>query len=119
MLLCANDSRLLLRTPSGTYPVAIVDYADPHLVDTNPSMWSCRSSDVDVDGAVPPRRPANPFSLDSSTRFSAAPSRSSTAARTPSSSSPSPPSVSASWTVATPPATASATCAATCRIAPT
>ncbi|WOK97559.1 hypothetical protein Cni_G06267 [Canna indica] len=56
-LLCANDSRLLLRTPSGTYPVATVDYADPHLVVTNPSMWSCRSSDV--DGAVPPRRPAN------------------------------------------------------------
>ncbi|WOL00247.1 hypothetical protein Cni_G08960 [Canna indica] len=47
MLLCANDSRLLLRTPSGTYPVATVDYADPHLVVTNSSMWSCRSSDVD------------------------------------------------------------------------
>ncbi|WOK97066.1 hypothetical protein Cni_G05774 [Canna indica] len=31
-------------------------------------MWSCRSSDV--DGAAPPRRPANPFSLDTSTRFS-------------------------------------------------
>ncbi|WOK97488.1 transcription factor bHLH137-like [Canna indica] len=88
MLLCANDSRLLLRTPSGTYPVATVDYADPHLVVTNPSMWSCRSSDV--DDAVPPRRPANPFSLDSSTRFSL----SSTAARAPSSSSPSPPSAS-------------------------
>ncbi|WOL18442.1 hypothetical protein Cni_G27237 [Canna indica] len=57
MLLCANDSRLFLRTPSGTYPVATVDYADPHLVVTNPSMWSCRSSDV--DGVVPPRRPAN------------------------------------------------------------
>ncbi|WOK97658.1 hypothetical protein Cni_G06366 [Canna indica] len=113
MLLCANDSRLLLRTPSGTYPVATVDYADPHLVVTNPSMWSCHSSDV--DGTVPPRRPSNPFSLDSSTCFSL----SSTAARTSSSSSPSSPSASASRTIATPPATASATCAATCRIAPT
>ncbi|WOL18990.1 hypothetical protein Cni_G27787 [Canna indica] len=67
MLLCTNDSRLL-RTPSGTYPVAAVDYAGPHLVVTDPSMWSCRSSDV--DGVAPPRRPANPFSLDTSTRFS-------------------------------------------------
>ncbi|XP_074586588.1 uncharacterized protein LOC141842273 [Curcuma longa] len=69
MLICTNASRLFLRTPSGTYPVASVDYSDPHLVVTDPSMWSCNSSTV----AEPLRRPANPFSLDTSTRFSLSP----------------------------------------------
>ncbi|THU49866.1 hypothetical protein C4D60_Mb06t14080 [Musa balbisiana] len=67
MLICANASRLFLRTPSGTYPVDAVDYTDPHLVVNDPSMWSCRSSGAD-DPVL--RRAANPFSLDTSTRFS-------------------------------------------------
>ncbi|URE35286.1 hypothetical protein MUK42_32638 [Musa troglodytarum] len=67
MLICSNASRLFLRTPSGTYPVAAVDYTDPHLVVNDPSMWSCHSSGPD-DAVL--RRAASPFSLDTSTRFS-------------------------------------------------
>ncbi|XP_010916126.2 uncharacterized protein [Elaeis guineensis] len=80
MLLCTNSSRLILRTPSGNYPVASVDYADPHLLVTDPSMWSCPSDDDnnnfyydDDDERVAFRRPVTPFSLDTSTRFSLSP----------------------------------------------
>ncbi|XP_072965254.1 uncharacterized protein [Typha angustifolia] len=63
MLTCSPSSGFLhLRTPSGTYPVISVDYADPHLVVADPSMWRCHSSRT--------TRVSNPFSLDTSTRFS-------------------------------------------------
>ncbi|KAK8928485.1 hypothetical protein KSP39_PZI017919 [Platanthera zijinensis] len=55
-------SRLLLRTPSGSYPVHSLSYSgDPHLIISDPSMWTCSH--------LPPL-PSSPFSLDASTRFS-------------------------------------------------
>ncbi|KAJ0960838.1 hypothetical protein J5N97_001287 [Dioscorea zingiberensis] len=64
MLACGpNSTELRLRTPSGTYPVKSINYADPHMVIYDPSMWSCHA-----DGT-----PAPPFSLDTSTRFSLSP----------------------------------------------
>uniref|UniRef100_A0A0D9VCL4 Wall-associated receptor kinase galacturonan-binding domain-containing protein n=1 Tax=Leersia perrieri TaxID=77586 RepID=A0A0D9VCL4_9ORYZ len=63
MLSCSADNATLrLRTPSGTYAVAGADYADPHLVVTDPSMWTCDRPFTSVRSA--------PFSLDTSTRFS-------------------------------------------------
>ncbi|XP_068664489.1 uncharacterized protein [Aristolochia californica] len=61
ILACTNSSTLELRTPSGRYPVRSVSYADPHLVVTDPYMWSCN------DGVR--FRRTRPFSLDTSTRF--------------------------------------------------
>ncbi|XP_066335429.1 uncharacterized protein [Miscanthus floridulus] len=65
MLTCADNATLRLRTPSGTYPVAGADYSDPHLVVTDPSMWTCARPFTSVHAA--------PFSLDTSTRFSLSP----------------------------------------------
>ncbi|KAL6592617.1 hypothetical protein ACP70R_049295 [Stipagrostis hirtigluma subsp. patula] len=65
MLTCADNTTLRLRTPSGTYPVVAADYSDPHLVVTDPSMWTCDRPFTGVHGA--------PFSLDTSTRFSLSP----------------------------------------------
>lgn len=65
LLTCADNTTLRLRTPSGTYPVAGADYADPHLVVTDPSMWTCARPFTSVH--------ATPFSLDTSTRFSLSP----------------------------------------------
>ncbi|XP_048541348.1 uncharacterized protein LOC125521069 [Triticum urartu] len=65
MLTCADNTTLRLRTPSGTYPVSGADYADPHLVVTDPSMWTCARPFTAVHAA--------PFSLDTSTRFSLSP----------------------------------------------
>ncbi|XP_025882392.1 uncharacterized protein [Oryza sativa Japonica Group] len=65
MLTCADNATLRLRTPSGTYPVVGADYADPHLVVTDPSMWTCERPFTSVRAA--------PFSLDTSTRFSLSP----------------------------------------------
>ncbi|KAJ0964962.1 hypothetical protein J5N97_026100, partial [Dioscorea zingiberensis] len=38
-----NSTELRLRTPSGTYPVKSINYADPHMVIYDPSMWSCHA----------------------------------------------------------------------------
>ncbi|CAL5038546.1 unnamed protein product [Urochloa decumbens] len=66
ILTCStHNSTLRLRTPSGTYPVAGADYSDPHLVVTDPSMWTCARPFTSVHAA--------PFSLDTSTRFSLSP----------------------------------------------
>ncbi|WVZ79957.1 hypothetical protein U9M48_027479 [Paspalum notatum var. saurae] len=66
LLTCAADNATLrLRTPSGTYPVTGADYSDPHLVVTDPSMWTCARPFTAVHAA--------PFSLDTSTRFSLSP----------------------------------------------
>lgn len=65
MLTCADNATLRLRTPSGTYPVGGADYSDPHLVVTDPSMWTCARPFTSVHAA--------PFSLDTSTRFSLSP----------------------------------------------
>ncbi|KAJ4808215.1 wall-associated receptor kinase galacturonan-binding protein [Rhynchospora pubera] len=63
MLLCSNSSILHFRTPSGSYPVSYIDYTEPHLVITDPFMWSC-ANPTDTSFA------ATPFSLDTSKRFS-------------------------------------------------
>lgn len=65
MLTCADNTTLRLRTPSGTYPVSGTDYADAHLVVTDPSMWTCKRPFTSIHAA--------PFSLDTSTRFSLSP----------------------------------------------
>ncbi|KAH0460834.1 hypothetical protein IEQ34_008409 [Dendrobium chrysotoxum] len=61
----SNNSRpiLLLRTPSGSYPIISLSYSnqDSHLIISDPSMWTCK--------ALSPV-PQAPFSLDTSTRFS-------------------------------------------------
>ncbi|XP_020594539.1 wall-associated receptor kinase-like 20, partial [Phalaenopsis equestris] len=61
----SNDSSptLLLRTPSGSYPILSLSYSnqDSHLVISDPSMWTCDSHSP---------APLTPFSLDTSTRFS-------------------------------------------------
>ncbi|TVU10682.1 hypothetical protein EJB05_44226, partial [Eragrostis curvula] len=69
MLTCggADNTTLRLRTPSGTYPVAGADYADPHLVVRDPSMWTCDRPYTSVG------RASAAFSLDTSTRFSLSP----------------------------------------------
>ncbi|KAJ0960532.1 hypothetical protein J5N97_001622 [Dioscorea zingiberensis] len=73
MLACGpNSTELRLRTPSGTYPVKSINYADPHMVIYDPSMWSCHA-----DGT-----PAPPFSLDTKTRFTALRPRASTSSST-------------------------------------
>ncbi|VFQ96267.1 unnamed protein product [Cuscuta campestris] len=61
---CTAAGELLLLTPSGKYPIKNVTYDedDPHIVVSDPFMWSCR------DGGR--FRPPRPFSLDTSTRFS-------------------------------------------------
>uniref|UniRef100_A0A1D1Y0Z6 Wall-associated receptor kinase 5 n=1 Tax=Anthurium amnicola TaxID=1678845 RepID=A0A1D1Y0Z6_9ARAE len=74
LLVCEPSSppRLHLRTPSGTYPVLNISYADPHLVVSDPSMWGC--DDVDGLGSAFFRHPGRPpFSLDASTRLSLSP----------------------------------------------
>ncbi|OAY82828.1 hypothetical protein ACMD2_13681 [Ananas comosus] len=72
MLVCnSSNSTLLLRTPSGTYPVASIDYADPHLIITDPSMWTCpHAAAATTTTSASVRSAAPPFSLDTSTRFS-------------------------------------------------
>ncbi|KAG0457988.1 hypothetical protein HPP92_022860 [Vanilla planifolia] len=53
---------LLLRTPSGSYPVLSLSYTDPHLVISDPSMWTCAAHSSSTSSP--------PFSLDNSKRFS-------------------------------------------------
>ncbi|MQL88935.1 hypothetical protein Taro_021509 [Colocasia esculenta] len=68
----SSAPRLHLRTPSGTYPVLNISYSEPHLVVSDPSMWSC--DDVDGLGSAIFRSPGRPpFSLDASTRLSLSP----------------------------------------------
>ncbi|GFP78624.1 hypothetical protein PHJA_000006000 [Phtheirospermum japonicum] len=60
-----NCARLELRTPSGRYPIRNISYSDPHIVVSDPFMWSCRDGDY--------FRPVRPFSLDTSTRLRLSP----------------------------------------------
>lgn len=62
MLICSdNNTKLQLRTPSGKYPVKSISYSDPHLLLSDPYMWSCQDRDN--------FRPTRSFSIDSSTHF--------------------------------------------------
>eukprot|EP01018_Ginkgo_biloba_P010019 Gb_31664 [translate_table: standard] len=62
LLVCTNDTKLELRTPSGRYLVKNISYDDPHIVISDPSMWSCSAGNK-----LPQSRS---FSLDVSTKFS-------------------------------------------------
>jgi Wall-associated receptor kinase galacturonan-binding len=63
LLLCTNSSVLHFCIPSGSYPVSSIDYTNPHLVITDPTLWSC-SNPSDTSFA------ATSFSHDTSKRFS-------------------------------------------------
>ncbi|XP_057797410.1 LOW QUALITY PROTEIN: wall-associated receptor kinase 2 [Salvia miltiorrhiza] len=67
ILVCSDSGDLEFRTPSGRYPVLNISYSDPHLLITDPSMWSCRDGDGDAF------RPTTAFSLDTSTHFRLSP----------------------------------------------
>ncbi|KAL7103650.1 hypothetical protein ACP275_08G192400 [Erythranthe tilingii] len=69
ILVCSEtggSAHLEIRTPSGRYPIRNVSYSDPHLLVSDPSMWTCR----DGDDFRPVSRP---FSLDTSTHFRLSP----------------------------------------------
>ena len=53
------------KAPSGRYPVRNVSYADPHVVVTDPFMWSCEDGER--------FHPTRPFNLDNSTHFKLSP----------------------------------------------
>ncbi|KAI5673018.1 hypothetical protein M9H77_13382 [Catharanthus roseus] len=61
ILVCSNSGELVLRTPSGQYPIKNVSYSDPHILVTDPFMWKCQDGEN--------FRPTRPFSLDTSTHF--------------------------------------------------
>lgn len=61
ILVCSDTNQLEFRTPSGRYPVRNVSYSDPHILITDPSMWTCQDGNR--------FRPTRPFSLDTSTHF--------------------------------------------------
>ncbi|XP_029129083.1 uncharacterized protein LOC109808621 isoform X2 [Cajanus cajan] len=65
ILVCSESGKLEVRTPSGKYPVHNVSYDDPHIIVTDPFMWSCEDGEN--------YRPTRPFSLDTSTRFKLSP----------------------------------------------
>lgn len=65
ILQCSNSGKLELRTPSGRYPVRNLSYSDPHVVVTDPFMWSCEDGEK--------FRPTRPFSLDTGTHFKLSP----------------------------------------------
>ncbi|KAF8409589.1 hypothetical protein HHK36_005667 [Tetracentron sinense] len=65
ILVCSDVDKLELRTPSGRYPVRSINYAESHIVVTDPFMWNCHDGDD--------FRPTRPFSLDTSTHFTLAP----------------------------------------------
>ncbi|KAG2323717.1 hypothetical protein Bca52824_006445 [Brassica carinata] len=45
MLICSdNNTKLELRTPSGKYPVKSISYSDPHLLVSDPFMWTSHTS---------------------------------------------------------------------------
>lgn len=62
ILVCSDQGKLELRTPSGRYPVKSISYSDPHIIVTDPFMWNCLDGDS--------FRPTRPFSLDTSTHLS-------------------------------------------------
>ncbi|KAI7725417.1 hypothetical protein M8C21_020238 [Ambrosia artemisiifolia] len=62
LLVCSESNDLVLRTPSGRYPISRIDYSDPHILVTDPYMWSCQDGER--------FRPTRPFSLDTSIHFS-------------------------------------------------
>ncbi|XP_010533797.1 PREDICTED: uncharacterized protein LOC104809485 [Tarenaya hassleriana] len=61
MLVCSDNAKLELRTPSGRYPVKSISYSDPHILVSDPFMWSCDDREN--------FRPTRSFSVDSSTHF--------------------------------------------------
>ncbi|KAL9355818.1 hypothetical protein Peur_053788 [Populus x canadensis] len=61
ILVCSDSGFLELRTPSGRYQVRSISYSDPHMIVTDPFMWSCQ------DGHH--FRATRPFSLDTSTHL--------------------------------------------------
>ncbi|KAL3820735.1 hypothetical protein ACJIZ3_006640 [Penstemon smallii] len=65
ILVCSEKDQLVLRTPSGLYPIQNVSYSDPHILITDPFMWNCQDGNN--------FRPTRPFSLDTSIRFSLSP----------------------------------------------
>ncbi|KAL4367708.1 hypothetical protein GQ457_05G030740 [Hibiscus cannabinus] len=64
-LACSDPGKLELHTPSGRYPVHSISYLNPHILVTDPFMWSCRDGDN--------FRPTRPFSLDTGTHLSLSP----------------------------------------------
>ena len=64
ILVCSDSGFLELRTPSGRYQVRSISYSDPHMIVTDPFMWSCQ------DGHH--FRATRPFSLDTSTHLTLA-----------------------------------------------
>ncbi|KAI4298723.1 hypothetical protein L6164_032247 [Bauhinia variegata] len=64
-LACSDSGKLELRNPSGRYPVRNLSYEDPHILITDPFMWSCEVGEN--------FRPTRPFSLDTSTHFKLSP----------------------------------------------
>ncbi|KAK6154355.1 hypothetical protein DH2020_008603 [Rehmannia glutinosa] len=65
ILVCSDSEQLELRTPSGRYAIRNVSYTDPHIIVTDPLMWSCQDGND--------FRPTRPFSLDTSTHFKLSP----------------------------------------------
>ncbi|KAK6132796.1 hypothetical protein DH2020_033474 [Rehmannia glutinosa] len=65
ILICSDSEQLELRTPSGRYAIRNVSYTDPHIIVTDPLMWSCQDGND--------FRPTRPFSLDTSTHFKLSP----------------------------------------------
>uniref|UniRef100_A0A7N0TRT6 non-specific serine/threonine protein kinase n=1 Tax=Kalanchoe fedtschenkoi TaxID=63787 RepID=A0A7N0TRT6_KALFE len=62
VLACSDAGQLHLRTPSGNYPVQSISYSDPHILVSDPDMWTCQDGDS--------FRPTKAFSLDTSTHLS-------------------------------------------------
>lgn len=62
LLVCTNDTKLELRTPTGRYLVKNISYSNLHIVISDPSMWSCSAGNE-----LPHSRS---FSLDISRKFS-------------------------------------------------
>nr|GMD92944.1 LEAF RUST 10 DISEASE-RESISTANCE LOCUS RECEPTOR-LIKE PROTEIN KINASE-like 2.7 [Ipomoea batatas] len=64
-IITCTAGELQLRTPSGRYPIKNVSYSDPHILVTDPFMWTCDDGED--------FRPTRPFSLDTSTHFTLSP----------------------------------------------
>lgn len=62
LLVCTNDTKLELSTPTGRYIVKNISYVNPHIIISDPSMWSCSAGD-DLPHSTS-------FSLDISRKFS-------------------------------------------------
>uniref|UniRef100_A0A7C8Z3B5 Wall-associated receptor kinase galacturonan-binding domain-containing protein n=1 Tax=Opuntia streptacantha TaxID=393608 RepID=A0A7C8Z3B5_OPUST len=63
ILVCSEPANVLeLWTPSGRYPVKSISYTDPHILISDPLMWSCQDGDR--------LRPTRALSLDTSIHLS-------------------------------------------------